>query len=32
MRTVEQISSPGAPVSTAKSFVVEAGRPGLVEA
>ncbi|WP_315834921.1 hypothetical protein [Bradyrhizobium prioriisuperbiae] len=30
-RVVEQISTPGAPVSTTKSFVIEAGKPGLVE-
>ena len=32
LRTLAQISTPGAPVTTAKSFVVEAGRPGLVGA
>jgi len=32
LRCVERISTPGAPVATAKSFVVEAGRPGLVVA
>jgi alkaline phosphatase D len=31
-RVVDQISTAGAPVSTAKSFVVEAGRPRLAEA
>jgi alkaline phosphatase D len=31
LRTVERVTTPGAPVATAKSFVVEAGRPGLVE-
>lgn len=31
-RVVDQISTPGAPVSTAKSFVIEAGKPGLMEA
>jgi alkaline phosphatase D len=31
LRTVGLVSTPGAPVATAKSFVVEAGRPGLVE-
>jgi alkaline phosphatase D len=30
-RVVERISTPDAPVSTAKSFAVEAGRPGLHE-
>jgi len=32
LRTVERVSTPGAPVVTRKSFVVEAGRPGLQEA
>jgi alkaline phosphatase D len=32
LRTVERVSTPGAPVATRKSFVVEAGRPGLAEA
>jgi alkaline phosphatase D len=31
-RTVERVSEPGAPVATHKSFVVEAGRPGLNDA
>jgi alkaline phosphatase D len=31
-RVVERISTPGLPVTTARSFVVEAGRPGLVDA
>jgi len=31
-RVVDQISTAGAPISTVKSFVVEAGRPGLNEA
>jgi alkaline phosphatase D len=30
-RAVEKISTPGAPVVTRKSLVVEAGRPGLVD-
>jgi alkaline phosphatase D len=32
LRVVERVSTPGAPVSTAKSFVVEAGRAGLLQA
>jgi alkaline phosphatase D len=32
LRAVERVSTPGAPVATAKSFVVEAGRPGLADA
>ncbi|HKA71024.1 MAG TPA: alkaline phosphatase, partial [Xanthobacteraceae bacterium] len=32
LRAVERVSVPGAPVATRKSFVVEAGRPGLLEA
>jgi len=32
LRVIERVSAPGAPVSTRKSFVVEAGRPGLVNA
>ena len=32
LRVVERVSVPGAPVVTRKSFVVEAGRPGLAEA
>ncbi len=31
-RVVEKISTPNAPVSTRKSLVIEAGKPGLVEA
>ena len=31
-RAVARISTPGAPVATVKSFVVEAGKPGLSEA
>lgn len=31
-RAVERVSAPGMPVMTRKSFVVEAGKPGLIEA
>jgi len=31
-RVVERVTAQGAPVSTRKSFVVEAGRPGLSDA
>jgi len=30
-RAVQKVSTPGAPILTRKSFVVEAGRPGLVD-
>jgi alkaline phosphatase D len=30
-RVVERVTTPGAPVVTRKSFVVEAGRPGLMD-
>lgn len=31
-RVVDQVSSPGAPIKTRRSLVVEAGKPGLVDA